>query len=262
MGYKILSSTASSDSAIKIRNALEKLLGMEPKTILVSKDSTQCRGHKVIMRYGCGYGHANPEPLWNSKYFVNLCIDKLEFVRKFRDFVRVPEFHSLPNNMEFPVMIRETLTSAKSQGCHVVHNTVEFMQIWRPGYYWTKFYDDKEFELRVLVVLHEKGYELRIYKKVPVGQEMTHPEDFVVEGDNTEWKLKNPRDYPKVIKIVEKMAKTIWLSGGRFAGVDMIYVPSLKDYVILELNSGPWLTIPAAEWLATVFVDTQWKIVK
>ena len=255
---KILSSTVSCDSAMKVRDAIEKILGLKSKTILVSKDSGACRGHAVIMRYGCGYGNLQEEPSWNSRDFINLCISKLDFSQRFRGFANVPTFNrEIPT--EFPVMIRETLTGAKSQGCHVVHTLDEFQRIWEPTFYWTKFFSDKEFEIRVLMVLHDKGFELRIYKKVPVdGKE--NSEDFIVEGDNTMWKLRKPSHYPKVIEIAKKMAKTIWTSGGRFVGIDMIYVPSLKDYVVLEFNSGPWLTKGAAEWLASIFVNTdEWK---
>ena len=256
MAYKILTSTVSADSATKLRDKIEKILKMKPKTIRVSKDSGACLGHKVILRYGCGYGSVNPEPEWNSKEFVNLCIDKLAFSKKF-GMVNVPEFCSVSHPQEFPVMIRETLLASKSEGCHIVHNMAEFRRIWIPNFYWTKFYADKEFELRILLVVVMGQYHLRIYKKVPVDGTETDT-DFLVQGENTVWKLRNPESYPKVIKIVEKMIPTIIKSGGRFTGIDMIYVPSLKDYVVLEMNSGPWLTDSSAEWLANLFVENQW----
>ena len=260
MGYRILTSTASADSAMKLRDAIEQKLGMEPKTILVSKESKNCADHQVLLRYGCGYGTVNPEPEWGNPSFINLCIDKLQFSEIFSGVVTVPRFSQTSFPKEFPVLIRETLTSTQSKGVHVVHSEEEFMQLWQPGFFWTKFFK-AEFELRVQLVLLENGYATRIYKKVPreSSDSGTELSDFIVSGDNTAWKLKDESHYPKVVQIVEKMGKTIYQLGGRFIGIDMIWVPDIKEYVVLEFNSGPWLTKPSAEWLANIFVESQWS---
>lgn len=255
MGYRILTSTASADSAMKLRDAIELKLGMEPKTILVSKNSKNCAGHQVLMRYGCAYGELNPEPEWGNPSFINTCIDKLAFSRLFSNIIQTPLFWQKVFPREFPVLIRETLTGTQSQGVHVIHSEEEFMSIWQPGFFWTKFFK-AEFEMRVQVALMEGGFHTRLYKKVPREQA---EEDFVVSGDNTAWMLKNIEYYPKIDQIVGKMAETIYIMGGRFIGIDMIYVPDIKDYVVLEFNSGPWLTKPSAEWLANIFVENQWS---
>lgn len=257
MTYKILTSNASADSAMKLRDAIERVLGMEPKTILVSKNSNNCQGDTVIARYGCGYGHLNQEPEWNSPVFINLCISKFDFSELFKEIVPVPLFHNDTQPSEFPVLIRDTLTGTQSNGVHVVHGWKEFLENWSPNKYWTPFFD-VDFELRVLLVLEKDKYHCRIYKKEPVDV-IDHDRDFIVREDNTSWKLKDPSYYPKVTKILEKMAPTIYQRGGRFAGLDMIYVPARKDYVVLEANSGPWLSLKAAEWLAGIFVKTQWN---
>jgi len=254
--FKILTSTASADSAMKLRDAIEQVLGLKPKTILVSKNSDNCQQDTILLRYGCQYGSVRNEPEWNSQDFIRTCIDKLKFSQLFSGKILVPEFYSGSFPTEFPVLIRETLTGKESQGIHVVHTANEFLAVWQPGFYWTKFYK-AEFELRVQVVLSEEEFALRIYKKVP--REEVTEEDFVVAGDNCAWKLRNTENYPKVEAIVKKMAQTIWQMGGRFMGMDMIYVPEIKDYVVLEINSGPWLTKTSAAWLAELFVKHQWR---
>lgn len=260
MGYRILTSTASADSAKKLRDAIEQKLGMEPKTILVSKESKNCADHKVLLRYGCGYGTLNPEPEWGNPSFINLCINKLEFSELFSGIVNVPVFSSTSFPRQFPVLIRETLTGTQSRGINVIHSEEEFMKIWQPGYYWTEFFK-AEFEMRVQLVLTENRYETRLYKKVPRESHNsgTESSDFVVAGENTIWKLKDESYYPKITEIIQKMSKTIYTMGGRFIGIDMIYVPDIKEYVVLEFNSGPWLTRPSAEWLANIFVESQWN---
>jgi len=254
--YKILTSKASADSAMKLRDAIEAILGMEHKTILVSKNSKNCREDRIILRYGCQYGEVNSEPEWNSQDFIRLCIDKLKFSEIFSGQILVPQFNARILPREFPVLIRETLTGKESQGVHIVHSEEEFLTIWQPGFYWTKFFK-AEFELRVMLVLMENEFSMRIYKKVP--REEVIGDDFIVAGDNCAWKLKNVTDFPKVFKIQHKMSKTLWEIGGRFMGIDMIYVPEINDYVVLEINSGPWLTKPSAEWLARLFVENQWS---
>lgn len=255
--YKILTSTASADSAMKLREALTAVLGLKEKDIIVSKSSTKCQKDTVLLRYGCGYGELPKEPEWNSMKFINdFCINKYEFVKMMQPLVKVPEFDMENLPTEFPVIIRESLTKSKSEGVYVVHNSKEFLQHWQAGFWWTKFYKS-DFELRVLVALSEKEYAVRIYKKEPANG-VEKADDFIVEGENTVWRLKNPQYYPKVIKAVEKMLPTVWKNGGRFFAADMLYVPSEKDYVVLELNSGPWLTKGAAEWLAHRFAEYQW----
>lgn len=258
--YKILTSTDSADSAMKLRDSIEKILGMESKTILVSKNSKNCSEYKTLMRYGCQYGELFPEPEWGNPDFTKLCIDKLKFSEIFSGIITVPIFNNKIFPKEFPVLIRETLTSTQSKGVHVVHSEEEFMELWQPGYYWTKFFK-AEFELRVQLVLTEREYYVRIYKKVPRESNNISEgnDDFIVSGDNTVWKLRDESKYPKVTTIVQKMCKTIYQMGGRFLGIDMIYVPEIKDYVVLEFNSGPWLTKTSAEWLANIFVENQWS---
>ncbi len=255
--YKILSCTASCDSAMKLRDAIEEILGFNHKDILVSKDSSQCSGFDVLLRYGCGYGRLKTEPEWNSPKFINTCIDKRTFSRLFRGIVPVPVFHEngIPNS--YPVLVRETLTGAKSEGVHLVHNRQEFDETWQNGFYWTEFFH-ADFELRVLLALSKNSYDLRIYKKEPVDGK-SHHDEFIVEGDNTNWRLKDAAYYPKAVSTVEKMIPKIYELGGRFCGIDVLYVPSRKEYVVLELNSGPWLTLPAAKWLAGLFVKFQWE---
>lgn len=255
MGYRILTSTPSADSAMKLRNAIELKLGMNPKTILVSKESKNCAGHEVLLRYGCGYGELSPEPEWGNPGFIQTCINKLKFSELFSGIVRVPTFSSDTFPKEFPVLIRETLTGKESAGIHLIHSEEEFLNTWQRGFYWTKFFK-AEFELRVQLVLLEDRFEAKVYKKEP---REAAAGDFIVAGDNTVWKLKDISHYPKVTEIIQKMGKTIYQMGGRFIGIDMLWVPDIKEYVVLEFNSGPWLTKPSAEWLAGIFVETQWS---
>ena len=159
--YKILTSTASADSAMKLRDAIEKIAGLPEKTVLVSKSSKSCVGFPVLLRYGCGYGKLDVEPDWGNPEFTNkFCIDKLQFSALLANSgVVVPQFHSNILPTEYPVLVRETLTGAKSEGINVVHNAEEFLNVWTIGFWWTKYFKH-DMELRVYIVLSEKGFTL------------------------------------------------------------------------------------------------------
>lgn len=260
MSYKILASTVSMDSAMKLRDSLEKLLGMEHKTILVSKDSGNCKGHTTLLRYGCGYGQLFPEPEWSSMDFFDTSIDKAKFVDYFKDVIAVPSFQNRILPKKFPVLIRKTLTGKASEGIVIVRDEETFVQNWNPGYYWTEYFQH-EIEIRVYVVLSEKGYDLRIYRKVPREDVPEHTEFICgLNGDdNTAWILKDTKYYEKAVKVIEKLFPKLWNLGGRFAAFDMIYSTERSEYITLEMNSGPWMTKPCADWLAQKFIETQGK---
>lgn len=258
MTLKILASKTSMESAMKLRDALEEILGLSEKTIRVSKDSGSCIGHTVLLRYGAGYGNLQKEPEWSSKVFFQTCINKLSFSNAFRENFLVPIFENEELPTKYPVLIRETLEGTQSHGINVVHNSKEFLKHWTPGFYWTEFFK-AQFELRVYVAVSNEDYSVRIYKKVPRDQGDSDDEFIAGENgeDNTSWSLRNPADYPKVTNIVRGMLPKLYEMGGRFVGLDMIYVPEKKNYVTLEMNSGPWLSPKTANWLADFFLRTQ-----
>ncbi len=255
---KILASKTSMDSAMLLRDSIEEILGLKAKTIKVSKESTSCEGDTVLLRYGAGYGSLQKEPEWSSKAFFKTCINKQAFSETFRNDFLVPVFENEDLPTKYPVLIRETLEGTQSKGINVVHNAKEFLKHWTPGFFWTEFFK-AQFELRVYLALSDKDYTMRIYKKVP--REQGDSDDEFIAGengeDNTSWSLRNPADYPKVTAIVEKMLPKLYKMGGRFTGLDMIYVPEKKNYVTLEMNSGPWLTKKTSVWLADFFLRTQ-----
>ena len=253
---KILASTASIDSAKKLRDAIEDHLGLERKTILVTSSSEACRGHDVIMRYGCGYGNLGSEPVWGSKAFTAICIDKRATAAALTGLCNVPVFVDDRFPESFPVLVRNTLTGSQSEGIHITHNADEMRAVWRRGSYWTKYFTHT-IELRVNVVFDESGDNIRIYKKVPRSDVASTDEFIAGDGgrDNVKWVLKDTSLYPKVERIVSRIHNQILSLGGKFVGIDMIYVPELNDYVVLEMNSGPWLTQSTAEWLAEIFVE-------
>jgi hypothetical protein len=246
------------DSAMKLRNSIEDLLGLERKTILVSKISGEggCRGNTVILRYGCSWGNLEKEPSWGNKHFTDICIDKMQTSEKFRDIIRTPIFINDTVPTEYPVVIRESLTSNQSQGLHIVHNEKEFRDLWQDHFYWTKYFEHDS-EIRVNAVFLEDSMHCRIYKKIPKDNIVIEGEFVPGEGgnDNSNWVLKYNTDYPKVIRILKTMKERVLDLKGKFVGIDMIYCPEFKDYVVLELNSGPWLTKLTCDWLARIFLE-------
>ena len=263
--YKILASTASADSAMKLRDSIEKQLGMKAKSILVSKSSSKSNGNTVILRYGCSYGHLDNEPYWGDPTFSELCINKLATANALRGLVRVPEFFNDHRPTEWPVLLRSTLTGCASEGITLCHNVEDMRKAWKTGSYWTPFIQHS-MEIRVLAVFNEdKETAKRIYKKVPRDSDESSSEEFVAGlggEDNTKWLLKEIAAYPKVVRIIENIEDTIIGLDGTFVAFDMIYSDVEKDWVVLEMNSGPWLSLPAAEWLARLFIRDNGSIFK
>ena len=262
---KILASKASMDSAMKFRDALIDTINvglkkakqplLKEKAFLVTDDTGTCRGKTVLLRYGCAYGTLEKEPRWGNKNFSAICINKLLTADLLGKYCKVPTFHGGGYPEAYPVIIRQTLTGSQSEGLVVVKNREEFRSAWRDGYYWTPFIEHNA-EIRVNVAFLKEGAKVRIYKKVPRTE---NGEDVFIAGrngeDNTHWVLKDAEDYPKVFVILNKIAPAIMKAGGVFVGIDMIYSPKQKNYVVLEMNSGPWLTQSTAKWLAEIFIQ-------
>jgi hypothetical protein len=136
---------------------------------------------------------------------------------------------------------------------------------WKTGSYWTPFIKHN-MEIRVLAVFNDEWEtEMRIYKKVPRESDESSSEEFVVGlngEDNTKWLLKDNSSYPKVTRIIEAIEDRIISLDGTFVALDMIYSDVEKDWVVLEMNSGPWLSLPAAEWLARLFIRDNGNLFK
>jgi hypothetical protein len=256
---KILSSTASCDSAMKLRTAIETQLGLPEKTILVSKSSNNCKDDTVLLRYGCSYGELANEPEWGDPEFTRLCIDKRAFAEAIGDRVEVPSFHNDHLPTKWPVILRSTLTGSKSEGITICHNKRDMQDAWKAGSWWTP-YIPHSMEIRVIWVTNMDYQTVRIYKKVPRESDEITDEEFICGlngADNTKWILKDLSSYPKVAHILATIEDTLIDLGGKFVGLDMIYSDNSRDWVILEGNSGPWLSDKAAEWLAGVFIEDQ-----
>ena len=253
---KIVTSTTSIESAMKLRDAIEEVAHLPHKTILVSKSPAKSSGDTVIMRYGCQYGRVENEPLWGNSEFTKLCIDKIAFSNEFGMTLNVPIFYDDHLPTSWPVLVRNTLVGSKSEGITLCHSREDMVKVWKRGSYWTYFIQHSS-EIRVLAVFTEDAVPaFRIYKKVP--RDSTESTNEFINGlngeDNTKWILKDIVYYPKVRQILEDINERVLALGGRFVAFDMIYSPDDGDWYVLEGNSGPWLSIPSAKWLAELFI--------
>jgi len=57
-----------------------------------------------------------------------------------------------------------------------------------------------------------------------------------------------------LVESLERISHRFAELGGKFAALDFIYHDKSKTYVLLEINSGPWLSKTTAQWFAKLFL--------
>ena len=228
---KVLTNRSSFPSAKLLRNSLQELTG---KKILVTADPRRIKSYPFIR-----YGDSNPvsiseETDFNSPNFIQLSSNKLKFSKVMeKNKIYSPVYKKDKNNLIFPMLIRETLTSFGCRGIHVIKNQKEFDEVWRGGYYWTK-YVDLDFELRV----HILGNKIsRVFKK-----QLNEPQEYPIRNNTLcHFSLKNPGKYPKLEEFIKTLTDIKEVGVGKFYSIDIGWDTNNKKYFVIELNTGSGL---------------------
>lgn len=231
-------------SAIRIATHLSELTG---KKCLVYTNGAVAKD--VVIRYG----NTSNNPCvvkYNSTGFIKICRNKLVFSKIMQDLeIASPIYYSDRFPEEYPVMIRESLSSTGGKGIHVVENFDEFNPIWNKGeYYWTPF-RKTEFELRVHVL---GGKVAKIFKKIWNGEGL-EPEYPNRHNDDYHYSLRKLDVYPKLNTIVEKVKDKYGTEN--FYAIDVGWDSDKKEYFVFEFNSAPGINNNTARLFAEFFYE-------
>jgi glutathione synthase/RimK-type ligase-like ATP-grasp enzyme len=235
----ILSGIMAISMAKQVRDSIDRLSG---EHFLVTAHPEIITGEKeLFMRYGNSDPVSVKDTEWNSREFIHTCAYKKAFSDLMREHnIYSPEFFRNPRDREYPLLIRETLSSFGGRGIHYIDNDEQFNRIWKTGFWWTPFIDLK-FEMRAHIV---KGEVIKLYiKKLLDGIEVP-----IRTNENTHWvKISNDNLHTKYKKLRE-LAKIITeITGGSFYGLDIGWDDNKKEYFVLEANSAPGLSLISSD---------------
>ena len=244
---KILTDSYTFPSAKVLRDSLEELSG---EKILVTSNPDKIKEDTKLIRYGSSaIVNGALETGYNSPDLISVASSKFRFsnLMSTKDIYSPVYTKVVPE--EFPVMIRESLTSSGGKGIHVVNSLEDFNNVWRSHFYWTKFIF-LQFELRVHVI---NGKIKRIFKK-----EEREQMEFPIRNNSVcDFKLKNLEHYSKLQDFVTQLCEIPPLDKG-FFGADIGWDSNNKKYFVIEINSAPGLN----ENTGMEYAEEIWESIK
>jgi hypothetical protein len=239
-----------------LRDAISDRTG---RKILVTKHTDPGGETEFIMRYG-NPSYVPSERIYNSAAvlghntpsIIHLCSNKMAFSNLMeKSGILSPVFHSTGKPLSYPALIRTTLVSYGGKGIIPVNNETEFDLNWKPGYFWTEFYNLK-YEYRVHMLGGQIG---RIFKKVK--EDGTEDTEYPIRNVNNgyHFSLQNASNFihEQVTPLVSRIFNVLPAS---YCALDIGYVEETDQYVVLEGNSGPGLTRKTA----AVYADYLTKV--
>jgi len=203
---------------------------------------------KVDVRYGNSFGKFDKDTLLNSPEFISCCSNKLAFSQLLlSNGFYTPEYHKLKQDLEFPALIRETLTGSGGKGIILCKDLDEFNNNWVRGF-WTK-YITTAFELRVHVL---NGNIARIFRK-----DEREPSEFPIRNNaSCHFSLKDVEKYPKLSNLISNLNGLFnekMMTG--FYALDIGWDSNKKEYFIFEANSAPGLNEHTANLYAEFLLN-------
>jgi hypothetical protein len=210
------------------------------------------------------YGNCSPVSVRDTEYNRPGAISFLSNKRRLSEHLAEAGFHTpqfvfsrVPENDEYPVLIRTTLSSFKGRGIRIARNAEEFREKWDEGISgicWCRFIKTSS-EFRVHVVNPSNGSPMitKIMKKVlrDGGKEnklpiRTHSRYVFSRRFNPE------RKYPRMNKEILNAAETL---PGRFYALDVGWSRRLSGTVFYEANTAFGLDTSSATGLAQFFAQ-------
>ena len=242
----ILSSKYSFTSAKILRGLMEEISGERIR--LTTKPE---RLKTVSVRYGNSFGKFTKDTIVNSPVFISYCANKLAFSKLLlENGFYTPEYKKLKQDLEFPVLIRETLSGSGGKGIILCRDLEEFNSSWVRGF-WTK-YIKTAFELRVHVL---DGNIVRIFRK----DEMESSEFPIRNNVTCHFSLKNPEKYPKLGTLISNLHGLFnderFNMNAKFYALDIGWDAIKKEYFIFEANSAPGLNEHTANLYAEFILN-------
>lgn len=193
----------------------------------------------LFIRYGNSSKVSVKETDFNSPEFIR----KVSFKKNFSEFLKEmgilsPLFSKgKPKDDDFPLLIRETLSSSGGKGIHLVNNRAEFEKVWKGHFWWTKFIPT-EFELRLHIL---GGNIVKVFKKVR--EEGLEEEKFPIRNNNRgyHFSIRELDKYPKLQELIKPISEPLLNIGGKFYSLDVGWSKEQKKYCVFEANSASGL---------------------
>lgn len=222
----------------------DSIFSLSGKRFLITGYPERCKNYPII-RYGNSFGNFSKEIGLNSPAFISLCANKKMFSELLlHNSFYTPEYRK-DKDLEFPLLIRQTLFGHGGEGIILCKNEEEFKQNWRDNY-WTK-YIPTQFELRV----HVLGDKIvKIFRKDSIEKE-----EFPIRNNATcHFSIRDPEKYSKLKELINDLNILFSLVEGvnfGFYALDVGWNSDRKEYFIFEANSAPGLN----EHTANVYAD-------
>jgi hypothetical protein len=240
----ILTYSSGYSNTCVLRDAIKELSG---KSLRVT-----CYPERVT-RLHVRYGNSSPVNCEDTNYnppdFIRNC-HKLHFSNLLSPHgFDVPIFHNhMPEESDFPLLIRQTMTGFSAQGIVVCRNMDDFLPNWNNRYYWTKFVHTSA-EYRVHVFGNQIG---RLFKKEFRGSEEI---DLPIRNSYSDYHYSLRSDLGKFSGLVELVDQVSQHLTGKFYGLDVGWRPDTKNYFIFEANSGYGVNLNSALALAEYLIS-------
>lgn len=230
----IMTNSRSFPSARALAREISSITGM--KWGLTDNPEIAVRGRGKLIRFGNSEDvHGIPSNC-NSPEFIQLCAFKLRFSKHLiENGVYTPIYHSSGKPVNYPALIRTTMSGFGGQGIIRIFNDEQYYRYWREGYHWTDYIPTAS-EYRVHVL---GGNILKIFKKVCAGYE-ENAVPIRNSHSGYHFSLRDPEihDFVKMRELVESLKPVLT---GKFYGLDAGWDAEKKDYVVFEANSAPGL---------------------
>lgn len=247
---KILTHKSCIVSAKLLRDHIAQIVGRD---MLVTTNASKIRG--PFIRYGCADEVEGEDTEYNSAEFIRLVSNKSAFSELLKqNNIPTPIFYRRSKPVDYPVLIRKTLTSSGGRGIVVCPDKQTFDANYEAGDHWTPFVPT-QFELRVHVI---DGKVAKIFKKIfrpdlaadheneqddgmPEAQEPNLPIRNLDKGYH--YKVRPLETYPKIHELVKNLHPHL---KGKFYTLDVGWDTINKRYFVFEANSGSGLNTNTA----------------
>ena len=236
MNY-ILSHPYCTPSAILLRNAILKI---KPESrILVTHRPERIRSKDtVLLRYGNSSEIVGRDFSMCDLDFIQIMSNKLILSKKLIDagINTVQFFRGVPEENNFPLLIRTTLTSCAGKGIHLAKSLEEFNELNGSAYYWTPFIKfNSEFRVHIC-----GDHIIKLFKKIWESEE-SEPEFPIRHNDNYSFKLASYENLPKLNEFISKILQVDGIGTDRFFAMDVGWDNENKKWLSIEGNSAPGL---------------------
>lgn len=216
---------------------------------------------KICNKLHIRYGNWKVVSVKDTEFNAPGAIAFLANKRRFSDFLAESDFITpqfinwrLPEEKEYPVLIRRTLSGFKGRGIKIAKDEKEFHSKWEEGIYWCKFLKTtSEYRVHILKPTRDTAHIMKIMRKVLRNGYVEA--NFPVRTLNHyrfSRRLEPDKKYPKMLKEIIDVANIL---PGRFFSLDVGWSRIFSRPIFFEANTASGLDSASADALAEFFCN-------